>query len=306
MRAAQQRLPSPTPTSAHQRESQDSLGIGKLVEGQMRAVIEIIKTKGLLNEPPPPTTGDRGIVIAGGGKYEEWALVNCMWLRQRGVTLPIQVFYLGAKEISRRLRPYFEKLDVELVDAQELRKTHWMRRLGGWELKAYAAARCRFDEVCFVDADCLLSVDPSVVWDDPEYQEKGALFFSDMNKCRLSQWHYFYAQVPIPEKEFESGVFFWNRQRSWPGILMTMWILQHSEVWFRLTYGDKETFYLGFETMKTPFVQSMECSWAGWGILQKWKGTEVARHLMAYKRKEAKSPEQAIDHLFEKVRMLGP
>lgn len=289
-------------TPARMRESQDSLGIGKLTEGQMRAVVEIIKTRKLLKEPPPEPTHDRGIVIAGGGKYEEWTLVNCMWIRRLGIDLPIQVFHLGEKEISKRLRPHFAALNVELVDALVLREKHWMRKLGGWELKAFAAARCRFDEVCFVDADCLLTSDPHTIWDDPDYQERGALFFSDVNKCRMSEWHYFHAQVRVPEKEFESGVYFWNRQKSWSGILMTLWILQHSEIWFKLTYGDKETFYLGFETMKSPFVQSMECEWAGWGIRQSWKGREIAKHCMAYKRNEAKSPDQAIDRLFEQVR----
>ncbi len=286
------------------RESRDSIGIGKLVEGQLRPVIEIIKARKLLNEPPPQPTGDRGIVIAAGGRYADWGLVNCMWLRHIGITLPIQVFYLGPQEIPKRLRAHFAELNVELVDALALREKHWMRRLGGWELKAFCAARCRFDDVCFVDADCLLSIDPTTIWDDPEYREAGALFFSDVNQCRLSQWHYFFAQVPVPAKEFESGVFFWNRQASWPGILMTMWILEHSEIWFRLTYGDKETFYLGFETTKTPYAQSMECEWAGWGIKQSWKGREVARHLMAMKRGETKSPDPIIDRFFEIVRAL--
>ena len=177
--------PGRTPTEVNQRESRDSLGIGKLSEGQMRAVIAIIKAKSLLNEPPPPQSGDRGIVIAGGGKYAQWTLVNCMWLRHIGVTLPIQVFHLGQVEIPKNLRPEFAKLNVELVDAHETRQKHWMRKLGGWELKAFAAARCRFDEVCFVDADCLLTVDPTLIWDDPEYQAAGALFCSDVNKCAI-------------------------------------------------------------------------------------------------------------------------
>lgn len=292
------------PSYAPQRESRDSLGIGKLVEGQLRGVIEIIKARKLLKEPPPPATGDRGIVIAAGGKYADWGLVNCMWIRHLGITLPIQVFHLGEKEIPRHLRKHFADLNVELVDALELRRTHWMRKLGGWELKAYAAARCRFDDVCFVDADCLLCGDPEKVWSDPQYQENSAIFFSDVNKCRLSQWHYFYAQVPVPAKEFESGVFFWNRQRGWQGILMTMWMLQHSEVWFRLTYGDKELFYLGFETMKMPYIQSMECDWRDWGILQSWKGQEIAKHCMAFKRGEHRSPDPTIERMFEQVRML--
>lgn len=270
----------------------------------MRAVIEIIKTRGLLREPPPPPTGDRGIVIAGGGRYEEWALVNCLWLRQQGITLPIEVHHLGPTEISSRLRPHFLALGVKLVDAHELRQRHWMRKLGGWELKAFSAARCSFDEVCFVDADCLLTADPTVVWNDADYRLGSALFFSDVNQCRTSDWHYFYAQVPVPQKEFESGVYFWNRQAAWPGILMTLWILEHSEIWFRMTYGDKETFYLGFETTKTPYLQSMECEWAGWGIRQSWKGREIAKHCMAYKRNESRSPDQVVDRLFEKVRAL--
>lgn len=293
-----------TPTAHNQQESKDSIGIGKISEGQLKAVLEMVKRKNLLREPAPEPTGGRGIVIAGGGKYEQWSLVNCMWIRQQGITCPIQLWHLGKVEISARLRPHFEALGVELVDAHEMRQKHWMRKLGGWELKAYCAARCPFDEVCFVDADCLLSADPSKVWDDWDYQQAGALFFSDVAPCRKGNWHYVYAGVPVPEAEFESGVFFWNRQKCWAGILFTMWILEHSDEWFKLSHGDKEMFYLGFGASRTPFIQSRECLWAGWGISQGWKGLEITMHCMAYKRNEAKSPSPVIDRLFEQVRSL--
>lgn len=293
-----------TPTTVAHRESKDSLGIGKITEGQLKGVIEMIKRRNLLNEPPPEPNGERGIVIAGGGRYEEWALVNAMWLRQRGIKHPIEVWHLGPKEISSRLRKHFEALDVTLVDAFTVREKHWMRKLGGWELKAFCAARAQFDDVCFVDADCLLSVDPATVWDDWDYQQSGALFFSDVNNCRKSNWHYFHAGVPLPEKEFESGVYFWNRQKAWRGILFTCWILEHSENWFTMTYGDKETFYLGFGTSRTPFIQSMEPEWHAYGIRQSWKGQEIARHSMAYKRSDPGSipPSSLIPRMFEQVR----
>lgn len=291
-------------STVHQRESRDSLGIGKLTEGQMRAVVEIIKQRKLLSEPPPPSTGDRGIVISAGGKYAEWGLVNARWIRDRGVSLPIQVWHLGPEEIPSHLRRHFTSLDVELVDAFRVREKHWHRMLKGWSLKQYAAMRAPWQVVLSLDADCFLSCDPAHVLDDPSFSEAGAFFCADINKCRSSNWAYFHVNVPAPAQEMESGYFAWDRTLAWEGIKMTHWIAEHSEIWDRLLWGDKDRPALAFGTTGTPFLFANEPQWRGWGIEHFWKGQSICWHGMAWKRGEHAPPSPVLPRLFEWVRSL--
>jgi hypothetical protein len=294
-----------TPHS-HQRESRDSLNIGKLVEGQMRAVIEIIKQKSLLNEPPPPPNGTRGIVISAGGRYADWGLVNARWIRDSNCQLPIQVWHLGPKEIPPRLVKHFKALDVELVDAHEVRTRHWHHALKGWSLKQYAAMRCPFQFVLSLDADAFLTAPPELIFDDADFQWTPAFFCADVANCRKSNWAYFYANVPLPKQEMESGFFAWDRCNPavWQAIQMTHWIAEHSEVWDKILHGDKDRAYLAFNTFKTPYLFADQPQWLGWGIRHFWKGQPICDHGMGWKRGEHAAPDPRLPILFEWVRSL--
>lgn len=291
-------------TSAHQRESRDSLGIGKLLEGQMRAVIDIIRERKLLKEPPPPSTNDRGIVISAGGKYADWGLVNAKWTRDLGVTLPIQVWHLGPAEIPSWMRPHFAALDVDLIDAFRVREQHWHRMLKGWSLKQYAAMRAPWQTVLSLDADCFLSQDPARVLDDPQFREVGAFFCADINKCRQSNWAFMHFNVPAPAQEMESGFFAWDRTLAWEGIKMTHWIAEHSEVWDRILWGDKDRAYLGFQSTQTPYLFADKPQWRGWGIEHFHRGESICFHGMGFKRGEHAAPSPVLPRLFEWVRSL--
>lgn len=287
-----------------QLEQRDSIGIGRLVEGQMRAVIQLIKDRGLLNEPPPEESEGRGIVVSAGGKYAEWGLVNARWIREKGIGLPVQVWHMGEREIPRWMRPHFSKLEVELVDAFEVRKKHGHRRLAGWSIKQYAAMRCPWREVVSLDADAFVLRHPDFVLDDPAFQQRGAFFVADVNRCRKSDWAYFYAGIPVPNLEMESGFFAWDRVKAWPGIRMTHWIAEHSEVWDRLIWGDKDRPALGFGATGTPYLFADQPRWMGYGIRHSWNGEAICDHGMAFKRQEHAAPDPLIPALFEWVRSL--
>lgn len=293
------RVPSPF------LEQHCSLGLGKLTENQLKPIMDLVKSQDRLRiKPPPEPTGDKAIIIAAGGKYDAHGYVNARWLRHSGIQHPIQIWHFPKEYAQNKARKAFEKLDVELVDVGEVLKKHWHRDLTGWFLKEYAMMHTPYEEVVFYDADCFASCDPDQVWSDPEYQEKGALFFSDVAPCRANTWHYVFASVRIPDKETESGCFFWNRVKAWNGIRMVNWMSENHKPWTKFTHGDKEFLYLGFETTKTPYIQSQECRWTGAGIEQSWKGNVICLHEMAAKRGESKFTNKAIPGFFEEWKTL--
>ncbi len=294
-----------TPTARNQQESKDSIGIGKISEGQLKAVLEMVKRKNLLREPAPEPTGDRGIVISAGGKYADWGLVNAKWTREhQQVQLPIQVWHLGPEEIPSWMRRHFYALDVELVDAFEVRRTHWHRQLKGWSVKQYGSMRCPWQHVLSLDADAFITKDPAFIFDDWDYQQAGALFCADVAPCRKSNWAHVFAGVPVPEQEMESGYFMWDRTKAWEGIKMVHWIAEHAENWDKMIYGDKSRPELGFGTTNTPYVFASEPRWQGWGIEHFWKEQSICWHGMAWKRKEHTAPSPVLPRLFEWVRSL--
>jgi hypothetical protein len=188
----------------------------------------------------------RGIVIcAGGVKYLTcaWVLVNI--LRQLRSDLPIEIWYLGEDEGDRNWIKLVEPLGVTCVNAHEVRRHHPHPRLGGWELKPYAILHSRFEEVLLLDADNVPAVDPTYLFDAPEYLEAGAVFWPDPPPPHMSAHPDAWSVFDVPhreEPEQESGQILIDKRRSWRALNLCDWYNQHSDFFYRFVWGDKDTF----------------------------------------------------------------
>lgn len=124
----------------------------------------------------------RGVIVCAGGSR----MLTCAWVcvsllrRTLGCELPIDVWHLGDQELGPIEAGLLNDLDIETVDALEVRKRHPVRVLGGWELKAYALVHSRFQEVLLLDADNVPVRDPSFLFESPQYRDTGALFWPDV------------------------------------------------------------------------------------------------------------------------------
>jgi hypothetical protein len=122
----------------------------------------------------------RGIVICGGGEIHfpcAWVCI-CM-LRTLGCELPIELWHRGPREMTDTMRALVAPLAVTCVDAYRMARKHPVRRLDGWELKSYAIAFSRFEEVLYLDADNMAVVDPEFLFSSEPYRQTGALFWPD-------------------------------------------------------------------------------------------------------------------------------
>jgi hypothetical protein len=200
-----------------------------------------------------PRYDGRGIVICGGGvKYftNAWVCINM--LRRLGCTLPIQLWHLGAKECDATMRALVSPLAVECLDAHQLRRKFPMRMLKGWELKPYAILHSSFREVLFLDADNVPIVNPEFLFDTPEFQRTGALFWPDYchgkNKKAAMIWKSVGLRRPN-EPEFETGQMVLDKQRCWQSLRLALWFNENSDFYYRYVHGDKETFHLAFRKL---------------------------------------------------------
>jgi hypothetical protein len=206
----------------------------------------------------------RGIVISAGGvRYLTccWVLVNI--LRRVGCKLPIEVWHLGEDEIDANWIKLVEPLGVTCIDAHEVRRRHPHPRLGGWESKSYAILHSRFEEVLFLDADNVPAVDPTFLFDTPEYRATGTIFWPDCNRTNPHQaaWRLF--DVPYRDEwEQESGQLLINKRRSWSTLNLCNWYNSHSDLVYQFLYGDKDTFRLAWHRVGTSFAMPPRIPWA--------------------------------------------
>ena len=203
----------------------------------------------------PNTFEGRGIVICGGGRgYFSCAWVCIHQLRRLGCKLPIQIWYLGSKELDDRMRTLVAPLDVECVNGHEMFQHRAPRILDGWELKPYAMLHCPFREVLLLDADNMPVLNPEYLFDTPEFHETGAIFWPDHGRMSpdRSAWSVF--DVPYrDEPEFESGQIVLNKEKCWGALNLTMWFNEHSDFFYEHVYGDKDTFRFAWHRLNQKF-----------------------------------------------------
>ncbi len=190
----------------------------------------------------------RGVVICGGGeKYLSSAYVLARLLRHLGCLLPIEVWHLGKAEMPEEMRRLLEAQGVDCVDGMEVRRVHPARRLGGWELKCFALLHCAFAEVLLLDADNCPVRNPEFLFETREYREHGAIFWPDFTRFAEGQAVWLASGIEHrDEPEFESGQIVLDKARCWRALNVAMHLNEHSEWWYRVVHGDKDTFHLAW------------------------------------------------------------
>jgi ADP-heptose:LPS heptosyltransferase len=202
-----------------------------------------------------PALRGRGIVTCGGGlRYfpSVWVLVRT--LRAVGCTLPIELWHIGTEEITPDMQRLLESYGVSCRDASVCYSFPRGRRLGGWELKACALLHSSFREVLFLDADNLPVRNPAYLFDTPEYNEHGAMFWPDYGRLKKTKIIWRSCGLKQPEgPEFESGQILVDKHRAWPALYLALWFNENSDFYYRYLHGDKETFHLAFEKLRQPY-----------------------------------------------------
>ncbi len=202
----------------------------------------------------PPCPGGfkgRGIVIPGGGRRyfsSAWVCINI--LRDLGCTLPIELWHLGNTEMDGEMRLLIEPLGVRCVDAHEQQLGCPIRKLGGWELKAYAMVHSQFQELIFLDADNVPVIDPTFLFESPEYRQRGAIFWPDGGRFAPDDPIWNLTGIGFrDEPEVESGQAVIDKARCWAPLLLALWMNSHSDFWYQYIYGDKDTFHLAWRKL---------------------------------------------------------
>jgi hypothetical protein len=230
-------------------------------QGYMADVMDATGTiaKRLVARAPYPADRFRGrgiVVCAGGVRMFINAYVLVRILRETlRCRLPIQIWHLGANELSPVMRALLEELGVEPIDAHALHAEHPALIADGWQLKSYAIIHSRFREVLLLDADQVPVRDPAEVFEWPQYLEAGAVFWPDIvdlvpenpvwSLCGLE---------PRRSTSVESGQLVVDKQRHWAALDLVLSLNEQAETLYQLVYGDKDTFLIGWLLANAPYA----------------------------------------------------
>lgn len=259
-------------------------------------MLDFLREQAALNPGyPRDVFSGRGIVTAAGGPtYFRCAFAQYLTLRKQGCRLPYQMWYLGPREMDRIMLLICEEFGIEAVDAtgqtppppgqHSFFHQKKPRILNGWELKPFATAHSRFEEVLFLDADNTTGRNPEFLFDEPEYLDKGAAFWPDVIDVRDSLINSnVWTRIGRPSQSkflgFESGQYLVNKSRSWRELCLTMWFNDYSDYWYQFIYGDKDTFLLAWASLDSDFHYPSPPYWQSPCIVQKdFRGFDLFYH----------------------------
>jgi hypothetical protein len=208
--------------------------------------------------PPYPRAqfSGRGIVMcAGGVDYFANAWASLHILRESGCRLPIELWHCGASELDKRMRRLLEPLKVHCVDALRGKSARLRLVLRRFAIKPYAILHSAFREVLLLDADNLAVDNPEDLFEDPGYHKTGALFWPDVGRLGADSPIWRLCGVPYrDEPEFESGQMVLDKGKCWQPLNLAWHYNQHAGLYYRIIYGDKDTFHMAFRKTGYPYA----------------------------------------------------
>lgn len=199
--------------------------------------------------PPYPTDtfAGRGIIIVAGGKYLESAFVQVKMLRKYQCRLRIQVWHLGEEEMTPAQIKAFAEYNVESRDFKTYVSPTLLAPIQAnvglrlFQLKPLAILHSDLSEVLLLDSDNVPLRDPAFLFDTPEFQAAGSIFWPDYWTTSLVNpiWQAT-GQEPARMWEQESGQLLINKAVAWRALNLCVHL--NDAFYMRLLNGDKDTF----------------------------------------------------------------
>lgn len=283
-----QRVQSLTRWAAQSDSDPKDFLLRESVENVSLSMFPFLRNPTKPNDPLPVSTlrqsyqeGSRGIVIPVGSKDFRFAYHLVLNIRKvLQSKLPIQVVYAGDDDLPKSMREKLSAMgeDINFLNILEILDNKSMGLEKDWAIKAFAALASTFEQVIILDADSIFFKKPEVLFEQTSYKKTGALFFHD----RLLWQHGFQERHKWWKKQMEhqqpsetllkskvwvddyaeeadSGVVVLDKSRLpvFMGLLHVAWQNTKTireEVTYKMTYGDKESWWFGLELCGVPYA----------------------------------------------------
>ena len=226
----------------------------------------------------PGADAARGIVTCGSLKFMPYLWILVRSLRHAGCKLPVELWHMEG-EVNGAFQRWLEPYGVTFRNGGRL---PWNRNRyfnGAHGFKPYAVIHSSFRDVLFLDADNSVAIDPAFLFETPEFQQSGAVFWSDpvsmTTRMGGAALRADFGVDPGGE-EFESGQFIVDKARCWRALQLTLHLNERSGYYYRFLFGDKETFRLAFDAAGQPYALARQPAhapardWRRAGHIQYW------------------------------------
>lgn len=183
-----------------------------------------------------------------------WVLLN--ELSRVGCDLPVEIFYrdgeLNEQEIEL-LSSVSDTVQVKKINGSPKDYISIYGHKHGWSCKIYAILESEYKENLWLDADCYPIIDPSFLFKDQEYLQKGSLFWRDVfspdsanQYCDTSVMWPIFNINPNDSEPFEAGQLLINKDMCWRQVSLIQYYADNCEIYYGFG-GDKETFKFAWQ-----------------------------------------------------------
>jgi len=230
------------------------------------------------------SSNGKGIVLCVGDEQFKYAISTIDSIRNViNSTLPIEIFYNGEGDLSIENQTKLKEFkDVYISDISTY-FDRTMINIKGWAIKPFAILASRFEEVILMDADVIYLHDPAELFEEEGYLTMGTLFFKDRTlypgPTKELKWIKEWLVDPLPETqslrffnekskhEMESSTVLIHKTKTLIGLLSVCKLNEgklREDVMYKAVYGDKETFWIGFDMAQQHYnLYSVPCAFVG-------------------------------------------
>ncbi|KAJ3319061.1 hypothetical protein HDU76_000662 [Blyttiomyces sp. JEL0837] len=189
--------------------------------------------------------------------YEEMR-TNVLLLRDLGCILPIELAYVEGElkdwEIEMvKMFGVTPRNITPFVETHEWEEDH--KRLGA--SKSFAITHSSFEQVLFMDTDNYPVIDPTYLFDTPEFKTYGSVYWPDYGMTgHVNKIFWIMEMCHKTELSFESGQVLVDKRIAWKGLNLAMHMGEHAKYYFKMMWGDKDTFHFGYAAARIPYIMS--------------------------------------------------
>ncbi|PYH84568.1 nucleotide-diphospho-sugar transferase [Aspergillus uvarum CBS 121591] len=207
----------------------------------------------------------RGIVTAAGGTYLPTFMVTLKLLRRTGSTLPVEVFMKDSAEYEATVcETILPPLGAKCILLSDLTPGLDFERITGFQLKALAILFSSFEDVLWLDADCIPLYDPIPLLTSEPFTTKGLVSWPDFWADTASPLYFEVSQQKEPDvtarAASEAGMLLLSKRSHFGILLLAVYYNVYGpEFYYPLLSqgapgaGDKDTFLHAAAAMETDF-----------------------------------------------------
>jgi hypothetical protein len=206
----------------------------------------------------------KGIITASSKKFIFQTLISINILRDKGCSLPIELYYADENEMEPADIVALElSLDVTCINIQSFEKFKEYNARN-FSIKPIALYLSSFDETIWMDADIIPMMNFEKLFDLEHYHKHNHIFFNDifsygknenaMTKKTMTVYESFGITIPNGTPETDSGLYVIHKSKFSHKMFIVNALLNMDALVYEQTYGDKEMYRLAMGICKENYT----------------------------------------------------